>query len=234
MPFFSNGEAVGNDEIVVDSSSALAKSDVASTEVPPFKDIVLIYERFTNLVSGMQGVRDYAIIRFDDGTFSRDITGVMDNGITKSKSSDSIQWGQWQGDSDSLALKFHSNSYKKVFAANVSDPVGKDYKLDKCYTGSKYTYQRSGGVGARGTTASYNTFCFQSDGIFSHDSNASNIRADFISSTKSDTAGFYEINGNVIRLRYGNGAVVQRFFAVFSNPDELRFGISIGSAVFKP
>lgn len=238
LPLLSSGEAIANDKNVEacsgSSEPACAKVDVASTEIPPFKDIVLVYERFNNLISGIRGVRDFVIIRFDDGTFSRDITDVMDNGIAKSKYSESIQWGQWQGDGDSLALKFHSNSFKKVIAAKVSDPIGNSYKLEKCYTGSKNKYQRSGDVDELDAKAAYNTFCFQKDGIFSHDSSTSNTDADLISSTKSDTAGFYEINGNVIRLRYGNGMVVQRFFAVFSNPDDPHFAISIGSAVFKP
>ena len=241
LPFLSSGEAIGNDEsdenedvCSENSELACAKAEVAITETPPFKDIVLVYERFNNLVSGMWGVRDYVILRFDDGTFSRDITGVMDNGIAKSKYSEPIQWGQWQGDDESLALKFHSNSFMRVIAAKVSDPIGNNYKLDKCYTGSKNTYQISGDVDGLDTKAAYNTFCFQKDGIFSHDSSTSNIDADYISSTKSDTAGFYEINGNVIRLRYGNDTVVRRFFAVFSDPDDPHFAISIGSAVFKP
>lgn len=218
-----------------DDGSSFSDRAVLDIEMPEFLDLVLIYE--TRIDPGWGAViKERPIMRFDDGLFTRDLRGVLANGIAGSQRESPELWGEWQGDptNDSLELKEGGYSeFAALIAGNQVDSIPADLVLDQCYTAQSSTYSPSPELGEYSNTLRFDTFCFQSNGVFTNEVSSSVLTPEMVGASSRDDAGLYEIDGHIVRLTYGNGDVVYDLFGVYSTSDKPQFSITMGSTVFR-
>lgn len=201
-------------------------------DIPPFRDILLVY-RF-NFSTPIVSIEEDPVMIFDDGSATLDLSGVLANGIDSSKQNEPIRWGRWSGDaaSNSLELGFGTRPLTKVDAAVVSEKPAVGTRLNGCYTSTSFLTIPGGSLDGNGTSLRLNKFCFQPDGLFSNEELNSTITPVLVGSSARDTAGYYEIDGNVIQFIYGNSTIRHHLFGLYSNSTESRFAVSIDNQVF--
>lgn len=213
---------VSNDE---PGSSSESSSESTGTDlgidVPEFLDLVLVYEWKWEFNLGIT-LNDYAIVRFDDGTYSNDLRTILASGIDTSKAESPGRWGLWDGTPNDSSFTLTNSEGKNALdleASLSSDSIPSDMKLDRCYKSLKAIGLASTELGETGTALSSKEFCFQSNGVFTTSSSGSTLTPEMVGSSRSADAGLYQIDGNVIRLTFGNGTQNVHFFGVYGDPN---------------
>ncbi len=217
-----------------DDNASSAASPGLGAAVPDFLDLVLVYE--TRIDPGWGGViKERPIMRFDNGLFTGDLTGVLATGVAESQRKSPELWGEWQGDPNNDSLELQDGGYSE-FAALIAgqkvDSVQPGLALDQCYVAQNSTYTPSPSLGEHSSSLQLDTFCFQPNGVFANEVSSPDLTPEKVGGSSRDDAGLYEIDGHTIRLTYGNGDVVYDLFGVYSTPDRPLFSITVGSTVF--
>ena len=202
-------------------------------DLAPFADILLVYH-YEYGISGYL-LEQTPVMTFADGSATRDLIGLLASGPEASRASRPEDWGEWRGshEAETLELRWSGEAdFEGATAANASVRPASDERLAGCYTATDYLSLPGFGIGNDTTSLSFDTFCFQDDGLFSNAFGSSTITPDFVAGTGRDTAGRYRIDGHVIELAHGNGEVRHALFGLYDLADDPRFGVSIGDTVF--
>lgn len=170
---------------------------------------------FRLLPSGFFGPTDDAILAFEDGSYTEDITGVMRDGIAASRANRPNDWGEWRGSAGSLELREAGESeFDETSGSWLVEPGGTDERINGCYSAV-------GGVGPLGDdgigNVNFSTVCFFTDGRFTHDRTlwAQSPSVD-LTSSNGTSWGRYRIDGNAIKFVYDSGQITPAAFG-FSN-----------------
>ena len=164
------------------------------------------------------GVWSYSIIAdvtslavFTDGSFTYDIGGVFDLGVTRSRQQKPEDWGVWrvrtEPDGDELLdLKLSTeNQYRDHLFWWKNVPGNQNQKLNHCYTNLSFSDGGPGSVGNVFVGAS-KTWCFLQQGYFASKVSSFGVAPGVVTSGPGAALqGSYRIDGHAMKLKFSNG-----------------------------
>lgn len=189
-------------------------------DLPAYQDLILVSASATTF--GLDGLLLATIeqtphIRFADGTIVRDLDALVRG--------QNAPRGTWRvGSGGEITVVFNGSVTGSGFRPDVAPRNPQNFF---------YCFRATGGFSTDGFNAlSIRDFCFGRDGTFSNNASGSFVGGGAIGSAQSDAAGTYEVEGNVIRLRFNNGATEVHIFGTYPNSQGIATAISIGGVVY--
>ncbi|WP_036152065.1 hypothetical protein [Maribacter forsetii] len=176
--------------------------------------------------TGMVGTTSNVIALFKDGTFTSDIGYTFSAGVAASKRKNPKNWGQWRMRNNELELKEYDQAQFEEASDWLTEPASKDLKLNGCYgniTSSSYS-----GYGGGSTVGNASSWCFKSNGRFSHSKTGfANATGDVRGSTSSNkkSGGKYYLSDYTARFIYDDGTEVTTSFC-FLNKKKTHIAIN--------
>ncbi len=188
--------------------------------------------------NNLLGVWSYSIIAdvtslavFTDGSFTYDIEGVFDLGVTLSRQQNPEDWGVWrvrtEPDGDQvLDLKLSNESQftdHLFWWKNI--PGNQNQKLNHCYTNLAFS---DGGPGSDGDVfvGASKTWCFIQQGYFASKVSSFGVAPGVaISGPGAALQGSYRIDGHAMKLKFANGQE-KTFSFVYTLPERVSIRIN--------
>lgn len=160
-------------------------------------------------VSGME-VRRFSYMTFNKKRVTGDFSGVLNNGVKKSRKSSPDEWGRWKLKQGELVIDWDGDGgYRSYELTMKTSPAGKNEKLNGCWSSFYGASLGFMGSGVGSMSAATNTWCFGKNGRFSNDRSVTvsgSGSGSSVGSAKGNTAGWYRIDGHMMQLVYDNGA----------------------------
>ncbi|MEL7332659.1 MAG: hypothetical protein AAFN12_10430 [Cyanobacteria bacterium J06560_2] len=134
---------------------------------------------------------------FDDGTFTRDFSGLLSGeGVASSRQNNSNRWGEWRiGPENDFTYKYSGQSNWRDDASYSSLPIVEGLRLNDCYTALSTT----------NAARTYGTYCFSDNGSVTYRIGDRVKR------------GEYAARSGFIGLAYEDGTTDVNFFGVYSD-----------------
>ncbi len=182
-----------------------------------------------------------SILTFSNGSCTRDIETVLNEGITISKRKHPKDWGKYKiNEFNKLEIKWQNEHrfYKQnIFRTLKTFP----FKLDNCWNNYSSSDMKVY-LGKKTTVLAINQWCFYKNGRFDNgetqsitktgvDKNGNTVY--LISEPGSgEKSGWYSINGNVLQLVYDNGKTLITAIGYDELSNEEKSDLYIGSKRF--
>ena len=194
--------------------------------------MVLLYEFGINGLGNTTFDRS-VIMTFADGSFTRDVGGVLLLGVEGSRAGYPEAWGAWRGDpaSGDIEVSGDGGNFKAV-SATRGTPLEADQRLEGCYKASGSISAAGTEVGSTTDTFTSNEYCFLADGQFSTESNSSTTSAQITTASSSGSTGYYRIEDDVISLEFDDSTVVRHVLGLYADDADPQLTISLDSTAF--
>lgn len=168
---------------------------------------------------GMFGPTSDVVALFGDGTYSSDLQRLFARGIAASKAAKPGRWGRWRKRGGTLEFKEEGEGkYETTYGDWIARHGGKNLKLSGCF--GSINSASSSPYGGGTTVGNASSWCFRSDGRFSHSSTgfasaSGGVRGASASSRK--TGGRYRIDGYTARFVYDDDKEIVTAFCFLND-----------------
>jgi hypothetical protein len=157
---------------------------------------------------------DNFVMVFEDGTFTDDISKVLNEGIAASKADPTPKshWGEWRINGEEIEVKW---SFDEKFSTPVrqfrAEAGGNEQRLEGCFSSSVSTSTLPNDLPF---LLRVSKWCFKPDGTFDHSKAATASSGDFVGWGTSPTeSGSYYIDGYIMVFSYNDGRVINAGFS---------------------
>ena len=199
--------------------------------LPPALSLAMIHEFGIDGFGSTRFDRS-AVVLFDDGSFTRDVAGVLLRGIAGSRAARPEDWGEWRGDAaaGSLELREGGDGFDEVSAVAGSAPAS-DRPLEGCYESEEFVSVPGAGIGAGAVGFSSNVYCFFADGTFDRRRVSSVVSPEVTAGASSGGTGRYRIEGDAIDLEFDDGTLARHVLGRYAAEGDPRFAVSLDATV---
>lgn len=197
----------------ISTPSTTIDSNQPVTTLPAPDEIEDLHAMFGYIVQN----KGYAVLAFNDGTYSSDMAVILNKGVKESRANNPKRWGTWRGTAESLELKsWNDTKYDELNWSFLVQPGSPDQKLDRCY--SKLSGSLAQNDYDSGIVIS-SVYCFHENGRFTNNTALwGQSPLGDLYSVDPETVGRYRISGHVADLVYDSGRSIKFAFG-FTDKD---------------